>query len=67
MQTSDRELHSLVAKEVGVPDEPNELPARLGDLRASALDSTAARVDLGWHAKVDIAEGVRRTVNYFRG
>jgi UDP-glucose 4-epimerase len=65
-QTSDRELHTLVAKEVGVPDDPEYAPARLGDLRASALDTTAARTDLGWQAKVDIAEGVRRTVAYFR-
>jgi UDP-glucose 4-epimerase len=66
-QTSDRELHTLVAKEVGVADEPEFAPARLGDLRASALDSTAARDELGWTARVDITEGVRRTVDYFRG
>jgi UDP-glucose 4-epimerase len=66
-QTSDRELHTLVAKEIGVPDDPEFAPARLGDLRASALDSTAANADLGWRARVDIAEGVRRTVEYFRG
>ena len=63
-QTSDRMLHTLVAKEIGVPDEPDHAPARLGDLRASALDSTAARTELGWVPKVDIAEGVRRTVEY---
>ena len=66
-QTSDRELHGLVAKEVGVPDEPERAPARLGDLRASALDATAAGVELGWRPLIDIAEGVRRTVDYFRG
>ena len=66
-QTSDRMLHTLVAKELGVPDAPEHAPARLGDLRASALDATAARTDLGWTPKVDIAEGVRRTVEYFRG
>lgn len=65
-QTSDRDLHALVAKAVGVPDEPTHAPARLGDLRASALDSTAARTDLGWEPRVDVAEGVRRTVDYFR-
>jgi UDP-glucose 4-epimerase len=67
VQTSDRELHSLVAKAVGVADAPELEPARLGDLRASALDASAARRDLGWRPEVDIAEGVRQTVEYFRG
>jgi len=66
VQTSDRELHTLVAKAVGVADAPELAPARLGDLRASALDSSAAQHELGWRPEVDIAEGVRRTVDYFR-
>ncbi|MGX7823615.1 NAD-dependent epimerase/dehydratase family protein [Actinokineospora sp. 24-640] len=66
VQVSDRELHSLVAAAVGVEDNPERAPARLGDLRASALDATLARRDLGWKPEVDIAEGVRRTVDHFR-
>jgi UDP-glucose 4-epimerase len=66
-QTSDRELHTLVAKAAGAADAPEFAPARLGDLRASALDASAARAELGWLPEVDIAEGVRRTVEYFRG
>ncbi|PRX47918.1 UDP-glucose 4-epimerase [Prauserella shujinwangii] len=66
VQTSDRELHRLVAEAAGAPDEPESAPARLGDLRASALDASAARQELGWKPEVDIAEGVRRTVEYFR-
>jgi UDP-glucose 4-epimerase len=66
VQTSDRELHTLVAAAANAPDEPEMAPARLGDLRDSALDATAAATDLGWRPEVDVAEGVRRTVDYFR-
>jgi UDP-glucose 4-epimerase len=66
VQTSDRQLHSLVAAAANAPDEPEMAPARLGDLRASALDVAAARAELGWTPEVDVAEGVRRTVDYFR-
>jgi UDP-glucose 4-epimerase len=67
VQTSDRELHTLVAKAAGAADAPELAPSRLGDLRASALDASAARAELGWRPEVDIAEGIRRTVAYFRG
>ncbi|MPZ81708.1 MAG: NAD-dependent epimerase/dehydratase family protein [Actinophytocola sp.] len=66
VQTSDRELHTLVARAANAPDEPELAPARLGDLRASALDASAAAAELGWHPEVDVAEGVHRTVEYFR-
>lgn len=66
VQTSDRELHRLVAAAVGVPDEPEMAPARLGDLRASALDASLAAAELGWKAQTPIVEGVRRIVDFFR-
>jgi UDP-glucose 4-epimerase len=66
VQTADRELHRLVAAAAGAPDEPAIEPARLGDLRASALDASRAAAELGWRPEVTIDEGVRRTVEYFR-
>lgn len=66
VQTTDRELHSLVAAAAGAKDSPEYAPARLGDLRASALDAGAARQGLRWEPQVDVAEGVRRTVEHFR-
>ncbi|AOS60981.1 GDP-mannose 4,6-dehydratase [Actinoalloteichus hymeniacidonis] len=67
VQTSDRELHTVAAAAAGAADAPEFHPERLGDLRASALDATAAARELGWKPEVDIVEGVRRTVDYFRG
>ncbi|AIT60185.1 NAD-dependent epimerase/dehydratase family protein [Corynebacterium doosanense] len=67
VETTDRELHSLVARAASAPDEPEHAPARLGDLPRSALSFDRAREVLGWEPQVPIAEGVQRTVDYFRG
>jgi len=66
VQTSDRELHTMVAGAADAPDAPSYAPARLGDLAASALDPRRARDELGWGPTVDVAEGIARTVSYFR-
>ncbi|MBE1550222.1 UDP-glucose 4-epimerase [Mycobacterium sp. OAS707] len=65
-ETSTRQLHSVIAKAAGAPDEPEFHPPRLGDLRRSCLDISRARRVLGWAPEVDIDEGVARTVDYFR-
>jgi UDP-glucose 4-epimerase len=66
VETSDRELHTAVAKAVGGPDEPEFAPPRLGDLKRSCLDISRADKVLGWRPKVGLDEGVARTVEYFR-
>jgi UDP-glucose 4-epimerase len=66
VQTADRDLHRMVAAAANAPDEPQVEPARLGDLRASALDASRAAAELGWRPAVAVTEGVRRTVEYFR-
>lgn len=66
IETTDRELHALVAKHAGAPDAPENYPARLGDVPRSALDATRAREVLGWEPTVSLDEGVARTVDYFR-
>lgn len=66
VETSDRGLHTLVARAAGAADEPEFAPARLGDVARSALDAGRAREVLGWEPRVPIAEGVARTVDYFR-
>ena len=66
VETSDRTLHTLVARTVGVEDSPLDEPARLGDVARSALDPSKAKRILGWTPEVDLAQGVERTVEYFK-
>jgi UDP-glucose 4-epimerase len=66
VETSTRQLHTAVAAAAGAPDEPEFHPPRLGDLRRSRLDSSRARGVLGWAPKVRFADGVTRTVEFFR-
>lgn len=66
VETSDRQLHSLVAAAVGAGDDPEYAPARLGDVPRSALSPAKAREILGWTPQVDIRQGVADTVDYFR-
>lgn len=66
VETSDRELHSLVARAAGAPDDPDFEPARLGDVPRSALSFERAERVLGWRPEVSVAEGVARTVEFFR-
>jgi len=61
-ETSDRDLHTLIAQVVGVEDRPDFGPARAGDLRRSALDAALAAEVLSWKPEFSLAEGIERTV-----
>ncbi len=66
VETSDRQLHSVVAAAVGAPDDPEFHPPRLGDLKRSCLDISRAEQVLGWRPKVNLDDGVAQTVAFFR-
>ncbi len=66
VETSDRQLHTLVAAAAGAPDDPSFAPARLGDVARSCLDNRRAEAVLGWTPRVQLPDGVARTVDYFR-
>ena len=66
VETSDRQLHTLVAEAAGAQDNPEYAPARLGDVPRSALSFARAKEVLGWEPEVDIKQGVANTVAYFR-
>jgi UDP-glucose 4-epimerase len=66
VETSVRQLHSEIAAAADGRDAPEFYPPRLGDLRRSSLDSSRAKHVLGWAPKVDLTDGIARTVDYFR-
>jgi UDP-glucose 4-epimerase len=51
---------------MGSPLGPVHGPAKPGEQRRSALDSTLAQSQLGWQPKVSLPEGLARTVAAFR-
>ena len=66
VQTTDRELHTLVARAAGAKDDPEHAPARVGDARSIALDWTAARQAIGWEPWTRLEDGIKATVESLR-
>jgi UDP-glucose 4-epimerase len=50
---------------LGVTVDPEHTDPRPGDIRHSSADLTAAARDLGWQPTVSLADGLRRTVDWF--
>jgi UDP-glucose 4-epimerase len=64
--TSIRELWDRIADLVGVAVEPLHHAPRAGDVRHSLASIARAREQLGYTPTVDIEEGLRRTIAYYR-
>jgi UDP-glucose 4-epimerase len=64
-QADTNTIHRLVAERLGKPPDGEHGPARPGDLRASALDSSKIRAVLGWRPEVSLEEGIAETVDWF--
>jgi UDP-glucose 4-epimerase len=55
-------LRELLGKEI----TPIHEPARVGDVRDSLADITAARTTLGYEPQVNFEEGLARSIDYYR-
>lgn len=66
VQTTDLELHRLVAEAAGTAQEPAREPARPGDLPAMAVDPAPAMDTLGWRPRTSLPAGVAATVDWHR-
>lgn len=64
--TSINELLDLIADLVGVHPGSTRTPPREGDVRFTQADISMARTMFGFEPRVPLAEGIRRTVEWFR-
>jgi UDP-glucose 4-epimerase len=51
---------------LGTAIEPIHAPPRVGDIRESLADITAAREALAYEPQIDFEEGLRRSIDYYR-
>ena len=64
--TSVNDIFSLLAGETGYDRAPVYAPERPGEVRRIYLDITRARQELGWEPRVELREGIARTVAALR-
>ncbi len=64
--TSVNEIFRHLARLTGYAGPEHHGPAKPGEVRTTYLDASRAGRELGWAASVPLAEGLRRTVAYFR-
>jgi UDP-glucose 4-epimerase len=67
VETNVLELVEALAPHADGAFEPEHAPERLGEVRHIALDCTRARSELGWEARVGLAEGIEQTLASLRG
>jgi nucleoside-diphosphate-sugar epimerase len=61
-----RQLAEEVLRETSSKSELRHLPLPVDDPKVRRPDITLARTVLGWEPEVSLAEGLRRTIPYFR-
>ena len=62
VETTVLDLVEALAPHASASFEPDHQPERPGEVRRIALDASRARAELGWEARVGLAEGIERTL-----
>ena len=65
--TSVNQIFAALKRATGYTGPEMHGPAKLGEVFKIYLDASKARRELGWEPQVPLAEGIQRTVDYFRG
>jgi len=66
VQTSVLDIVASLNRLADSPFEAEHAPPRLGEVQHIALDASRAREDLGWEARVQLDEGLERTLTSLR-
>lgn len=61
-----KDVISMIADILGYQLEIADKGKRLGDVPELVASSVKIKKDLGWEAKVDLQEGLKRTIEYYR-
>jgi len=59
-------LYKLLAKITNFQGEPIYAPERKGEIRKTYLDTSKAKKELGWQAKLELKDGLEKTVSWFK-
>jgi UDP-glucose 4-epimerase len=66
-ETSVLELFDTVAEAAGFGGRPRFADPKPGDVQRSVVDPSKAKKVLGWEAWTPLSEGIRKTVEWYRG
>jgi UDP-glucose 4-epimerase len=67
VETSDQEMFNLLTELTGYRNHHHCAPVRKGEIYKMCLDWVEAQKNLGWQPQVLLREGLRETVDYYRG
>jgi len=65
-EISVNDLYRIIAEELGSDVEPLYEPPRSGEVRRSVADIGAAREAFGYEPAVDVREGLKRSIGWYR-
>jgi len=66
IETDVNRLYQLLAKSAGIERPPVHGPAKPGEQRRSSIDSRLAGEVLGWSPRVQLADGLAKTMEFFQ-
>ena len=66
LETDVNTIHAHLARAAGVTRPAEHAPGRMGEQQRSCVDPSAAAVALGWRPEMPLADGLARTLEFFR-